>query len=219
MWTPGSKTTFSSSVPTDCLYYYDSWPKVWGKLTQTEKGRKTNGLQYDLLSWNIYYQFSLLQVRFLTPIYHLNVCPSTGHVCLGFLSEENWLPTRCVRDVLSAVFALLIRPELEIAADQTLLNMFNHNRSVYEEKARKSAQDAKWTMKEVGLQWKTFALIIERFLFVRKNRLLRWDSNGTVLPPGFFFWQKWIPSQVLFSFLPEWWEYHCIICLVGSHVL
>ena len=84
-----------------------------------------------------------LQVRFLSPIYHLNVCPSTGHVCLGFLTEENWLPTRCVRDVLSAVFALLIKPEPEIAADQTLLTMFNNNRSVYEEKARKSAQVAK----------------------------------------------------------------------------
>ncbi|XP_020608666.1 ubiquitin-conjugating enzyme E2-17 kDa-like isoform X1 [Orbicella faveolata] len=82
-------------------------------------------------------------VRFLSPIYHLNVCPATGHVCLGFLSEETWLPTRCVQEVLSALFALLIRPEPEIAADQTLLNMYNQNRTVYEEKARKSAQEAK----------------------------------------------------------------------------
>ena len=83
------------------------------------------------------------QVRFLSPIYHLNVCPATGHVCLGFLSEATWLPTRCVQNVLSALFALLIRPEPEIAADQTLLNMYNQNRTVYEEKARKSAQEAK----------------------------------------------------------------------------
>ena len=83
------------------------------------------------------------QVRFLSPIYHLNVCPATGHVCLGFLSEATWLPTRCVQDVLSALFALLIRPEPEIAADQTLLNMYNQKRTVYEEKARKSAREAK----------------------------------------------------------------------------
>ena len=83
------------------------------------------------------------QVRFLSPIYHLNVCPATGHVCLGFLSEATWLPTRCVQDVLSALFALLIRPEPEITADQTLLNMYNQNRTVYEEKARKSAREAK----------------------------------------------------------------------------
>ena len=49
--------------------------------------------------------------------------------------------------MLSAVFALLIKPEPEISADQTLLNMFNQNRIVYEEKARKSAQ-AKWTMRK-----------------------------------------------------------------------
>jgi len=85
----------------------------------------------------------LCQVRFLSPIYHLNVCPATGHVCLGFLSEATWLPTRCVQQVLSALFALLIRPEPEIAADQTLLNTYNQNRTVYEEKARKSAQEAK----------------------------------------------------------------------------
>lgn len=84
-----------------------------------------------------------LQVRFLSSIYHLNVCPVTGHVCLGFLSEATWLPTRCVQDVLSALFALLIRPEPEIAADQTLLNTYNQNRTVYEEKARKSATEAK----------------------------------------------------------------------------
>lgn len=80
-------------------------------------------------------------VRFLPPIYHVNVSPSTGHVCLGFLTGENWLPTRCVRDVLSGVFALLIKPEPENAADQTLLNMFNNNKMLYEDKARKSARD------------------------------------------------------------------------------
>jgi len=80
----------------------------------------------------------LYQVRFLSPIYHLNVCPATGHVCLGFLSEETWLPTRCVQEVLSALFALLVRPEPEIAADQPLLNIYNQNRIVYEEKAKKA---------------------------------------------------------------------------------
>lgn len=81
-----------------------------------------------------------LQVRFLSPIYHLNVSPSTGHVCLGFLSEEDWLPTRCIRDVLSAVFSLLIKPEPENSAEQALLQAYNHNRASYEEKARRSAK-------------------------------------------------------------------------------
>lgn len=79
-------------------------------------------------------------VRFLSPIYHLNVSPSTGHVCLGFLSEEDWLPTRCIRDVLSAVFSLLIKPEPENSAEQALLQAYNHNRASYEEKARRSAK-------------------------------------------------------------------------------
>ena len=54
--------------------------------------------------------------------------PSTGHVCLGFLTGKNLLPTCCIRDVLRGVFALLIKPEPENAADQTLLNMFNDNK-------------------------------------------------------------------------------------------
>ncbi|KAJ7375751.1 hypothetical protein OS493_039141, partial [Desmophyllum pertusum] len=77
---------------------------------------------------------------------------NSRHVCLGFLSEENWLPTRGVQDVLSALFSLLIRPELENAADQSLLNMYNNNRAVYEEKARKSAQDANVKTEIVGSQ-------------------------------------------------------------------
>ena len=81
-----------------------------------------------------------LQVRFVSPIYHLNVSPSTGHVCLGFLSEEDWLPTRCIRDVLSAVFSLLIKPEPENSAEQALLQAYNHNRASYEEKDRRSAK-------------------------------------------------------------------------------
>lgn len=81
-------------------------------------------------------------VQFLSPIYHLNVSSSTGHICLGLLSEENWLPTRCVLDVLSALFSLLIKPELENPADQAILNIFNDNRRVYEDKARKSARNS-----------------------------------------------------------------------------
>lgn len=83
------------------------------------------------------------QVRFLTPVYHVNVSPTTGNVCLGFLTEENWLPTRCVRDVLSGVFSLLIKPEPENSADQSVLETYNHWKAVYEEKARKSAMHAR----------------------------------------------------------------------------
>ena len=73
----------------------------------------------------------------------MNVSPSSGHVCLGFLTEESWLPTRCVQDVLNGVFALLIRPELANAADHTLLERYNKNKVVYEQKARKSALNTK----------------------------------------------------------------------------
>ena len=83
------------------------------------------------------------QVRFLTPVYHVNVSPTTGNVCLGFLTEENWLPTRCVRDVLSGVFSLLIKPVPENSADQSVLETYNHCKAVYEEKARKSALNAR----------------------------------------------------------------------------
>ena len=83
------------------------------------------------------------QVRFLTPVYHVNVSPTTGNVCLGFLTEENWLPTRCVRDVLSGVFSLLIKPVPENSADQAVLETYNHRKAFYEEKARRSAMNAR----------------------------------------------------------------------------
>lgn len=84
-----------------------------------------------------------LQVRFLTSVYHLNVSQTTGHVCLAFLNDNNWLPTRTIEDVLSAVFSILIRPEPENAYDPATLNMYNGDNTKYQQMARKSAQNAK----------------------------------------------------------------------------
>ncbi|XP_019617325.1 PREDICTED: ubiquitin-conjugating enzyme E2 13-like [Branchiostoma belcheri] len=82
-------------------------------------------------------------VHFLTPIYHLNVSQACGQVCLRFLSEDEWVAGGTIEQVLSALFSLMIRPELNNAFDHEVLNVYHHFNLDYNKMARDSAKKAK----------------------------------------------------------------------------
>ena len=73
-------------------------------------------------------------------MYHVNIDQSSGQVCLGFVSPDNWNPTNGIEDVLRAVFSLLITPQVDTAQDQQILGTFQESKHVYERKATHSAQ-------------------------------------------------------------------------------
>ncbi|XP_078593170.1 ubiquitin-conjugating enzyme E2 D4-like isoform X2 [Branchiostoma floridae x Branchiostoma japonicum] len=81
-------------------------------------------------------------VRFVTPIYHLNVSQSSGQVCLRFLAEDEWVAGGTIEQVLNALFSLLIRPEEDNAFDHDVLNNYHHYRGQYDRKARACAAKA-----------------------------------------------------------------------------
>lgn len=89
------------------------------------------------------YPYEPPEVRFLTPIYHLNVCPKTGQVCLPFLTKDSWKPTYTIEHILQALYSLLIKPEEGNAFEHSLLNEFHNYRSRYDSQARESASKAK----------------------------------------------------------------------------
>ncbi|XP_019642875.1 PREDICTED: ubiquitin-conjugating enzyme E2 K-like [Branchiostoma belcheri] len=82
-------------------------------------------------------------VRFITPIYHLNVSQTSGQVCLRFLAEDEWVAGGTIEQVLNALFSLLIRPEEDNAFDHDVLNNYHHYKQSYNSKARNSADKAK----------------------------------------------------------------------------
>ena len=107
--------------------------------------------------------FLLFQVRFLTPVFHVNIDQTTGQVCLGFISADNWNPTNGIEDVLRGIFSLLITPQVETAQDQQILGIFQDSPRIYERKARQSARKYSWTILPFKLLNKEgFAILDEK---------------------------------------------------------
>lgn len=63
-------------------------------------------------------------------------------MCLGFLNKEAWLATGSISQILSAIYSLMIKPELEHIFDQELYDMYQYNHLQYDAAARASAQRA-----------------------------------------------------------------------------
>ena len=84
------------------------------------------------------------EVRFLTPIYHVNVnskVPSfpdekpLGHIYLPILND--WKPEYTIKEIFIYIYALLYNPNPNFAFGFERVNEFNNNRSLYEEKIKK----------------------------------------------------------------------------------
>ncbi|XP_064647545.1 ubiquitin-conjugating enzyme E2 D4-like [Lineus longissimus] len=88
------------------------------------------------------YPYSPPKVLFLTPIYHLNVSEG-GQMCIRFLAEESWKATNSMEQLISAIFALLITPQVESSVDHDRLNKYQNFRRTYDDLAKGSAEKAK----------------------------------------------------------------------------
>ena len=79
------------------------------------------------------------EIRFKTPIYHLNVNPSIGNKPLGFVSLSiinNWKPEYKIRDVLISVCSLFYMVNPECPYGLNTLNEYINNKNLYEEKIK-----------------------------------------------------------------------------------
>lgn len=112
----------------------------------------------------MYLNCSSLLIYLNNIIYHLNVCPKTGNICLRPL--QDWEPTFCLTDILNAIYSLLIKPEestpypslfffpfqnyyiptlalITRKYDHELQYTMRNNPAGYKTQARRSAQEAK----------------------------------------------------------------------------
>ncbi len=102
-----------------------------------------NGLFYLRVLFPDDYPNSRPEVRFITPIYHVNVnhqqnygdeIDPLGHVCISTIN--NWKPNFNMRQVFVDIFALfyLGNPESPYGLDRA--DEFRNNRALYEEKIK-----------------------------------------------------------------------------------
>ena len=82
------------------------------------------------------------EIRFKTPIYHLNVNPRSiqnniihlGNICINILNF--WKPEYKIKDVLVSIYALfyMVNPDSPYGLDRR--NEYINNRALYEEKVK-----------------------------------------------------------------------------------
>ncbi|XP_041823162.1 uncharacterized protein LOC121628243 [Melanotaenia boesemani] len=79
-------------------------------------------------------------VRFVTHMYHCNI-NSSGRICHNIF-DRNYNSHITMREILEAVFGLLMFPEPEDPLDSVLAEEYLTNRTSYEEKAKKQTEEA-----------------------------------------------------------------------------
>ncbi|XP_066523700.1 uncharacterized protein [Hoplias malabaricus] len=77
-------------------------------------------------------------VRFLTPVYHCNV-NSVGRICHNIF-DRNYSSQITMREILDAVYGLLIIPEPEDPLDSVLAEEYLTSKDKYEAEARKNTE-------------------------------------------------------------------------------
>ncbi|XP_067223290.1 uncharacterized protein [Chanodichthys erythropterus] len=77
-------------------------------------------------------------MRFFTPVYHCNV-NSEGRICHNIF-DRNYSAHITMREILDAVFGLLIAPEPSDPLDSILAEEFQSSKDKYEEEAKKNTE-------------------------------------------------------------------------------
>ena len=74
------------------------------------------------------------EVKFKNKIYHLNVSPSSGHICISTLNE--WKPKTPMVDVISAIFALFYDQNPKSPYSGEMAREYETNRAQFNKKAQ-----------------------------------------------------------------------------------
>ena len=78
------------------------------------------------------------EVKFINKMYHLNVSPSDGHVCISTLNR--WRPRTPFSDVMTSIFALFYNQNPNDPYSNEMAEEFKNNRAEFDKKAREFTQ-------------------------------------------------------------------------------
>ena len=92
------------------------------------------GMFFLTAAFNEDYPEKKPEVRFINKIYHLNVSPTNGHICISTLNE--WKPKTPMVDVISAIFALFYDQNPKSPYSGEMAREYEHERNKFNQKAR-----------------------------------------------------------------------------------
>ncbi|KAK4053690.1 hypothetical protein OIV83_001346 [Microbotryomycetes sp. JL201] len=87
------------------------------------------------ITFPIEYPFKSPNVKFTTRIYHPNVTDD-GAICIGLLKAEAWKPSTKIDQVLRALVQLLIEPDPDDALVASIAEVYNTDRSKFDQTAQ-----------------------------------------------------------------------------------
>ncbi|XP_041956477.1 uncharacterized protein LOC121715138 isoform X4 [Alosa sapidissima] len=105
-------------------------------------------------------------VRFITPVYHCNV-NNVGRICHNIF-DRNYSANITMREILNAVYGLLIAPEPDDPLDSVLAEEFITSPDTYKEKAQKNTE-----------------AIAKATMYDMEKKLLGADTQRACVPPYF----------------------------------
>ena len=75
------------------------------------------------------------KVKFVSNIFHPNIHPNTGEICLDIL-KENWTPVLIIYKLCLSIISFLNDPNTDSPMNSEAANLYNHNRNSYNNKVR-----------------------------------------------------------------------------------
>ena len=89
------------------------------------------------------YPNSKPEVKFVNKIYHLNVSPSNGHICISILNS--YKPKTPIVDVISGIFSLFYNQNPDSPYSSSQASEYQNNRNEFNRKAKE------WTQKYASM--------------------------------------------------------------------
>ena len=81
------------------------------------------------------YPFKPPKVKFITKIYHPNICYKSGSVCVDILNLD-WISSLSIRTVLLSISSLLNDPNTESPLNIRAAELYDSSREKFDNKAR-----------------------------------------------------------------------------------
>ena len=83
------------------------------------------------------------EVKFVNKIYHLNVSPTSGHICISILNS--YKPKTPIVDVISGIFSLFYNQNPDSPYDHGMADEYRNKRGEFDKKAKE------WTAKYASM--------------------------------------------------------------------